>query len=298
MTGSPPEFLDRLRAYYAPLAGTPFHAAAMATALENAHFTHYLDAADRHRVLAGARVLDLGTGTGGLLAAALDRGAAEVVGVEVDPAIHALAAARLRQRPAEILLTDGGAVPRPDGSFDLVFSIHVIEHTTDPAAYLADARRLLAPGGVLLVACPNRLVPREVHAELPYLPWLPIAWARRLSRWRAAAEAQSPGIRRQYETVVLVEHFFWYRQLRDRVRRAGLRILEANGPQFFEANSSSLGEWGTAHPRLAAPFHWYNETFLGDFLGPRARAHPLRRWASWAALAGSWETWLVAGRAP
>jgi SAM-dependent methyltransferase len=61
-----------------------------------------------------------------------------------------------------------------DASFDVVVSNHVIEHTADPIAHLAEIRRLLRPGGVAYLATPNRWWPWEVHARLPllhYLPW-------------------------------------------------------------------------------------------------------------------------------
>lgn len=48
------------------------------------------------------------------------------------------------------LLPDGG-LPTPDGSVDLVLSTQVLEHVTDPELYLREARRVLRPGGTLLL---------------------------------------------------------------------------------------------------------------------------------------------------
>ncbi|MGQ0501824.1 MAG: class I SAM-dependent methyltransferase [Panacagrimonas sp.] len=47
-------------------------------------------------------------------------------------------------------------LPVRDGSFDLVVCFNVIEHLPDPAAALNEMRRVLAPGGVLLLGCPDR----------------------------------------------------------------------------------------------------------------------------------------------
>jgi len=52
---------------------------------------------------------------------------------------------------AEVEIGADGRVPRADGSCGLVLSTQVLEHVPDPAAYLAEAHRLLRPGGSLLL---------------------------------------------------------------------------------------------------------------------------------------------------
>lgn len=49
----------------------------------------------------------------------------------------------------------GDRIPLADGSIDVIFSEHVMEHVRDPGATLAEAYRLLRPGGVLLWVAPN-----------------------------------------------------------------------------------------------------------------------------------------------
>lgn len=53
---------------------------------------------------------------------------------------------------AHIILDDDGRVPAADASFDLLFSTQVLEHVEDPDLYLAECRRLLKPGGRLLLS--------------------------------------------------------------------------------------------------------------------------------------------------
>lgn len=92
----------------------------------------------------GMRVLDVCTGPGILAEAALARGA-EAVGLDFAPAW--VAAARGRVRGAEFIEGDAQALPFPDAAFDAVVCGFGIIHLPDPAAALAEMRRVLRPGG-------------------------------------------------------------------------------------------------------------------------------------------------------
>lgn len=52
---------------------------------------------------------------------------------------------------ADVELKADGTVPLPDASFDVVLSTQVLEHVEDPGLYLAECRRLLKPGGSLIL---------------------------------------------------------------------------------------------------------------------------------------------------
>jgi SAM-dependent methyltransferase len=87
----------------------------------------------------GLRALDVGTGTG-LFAEAFAARGLEVTGIDPNPGL--LEAAR-RLVPAARF--DAGAaekLPFKDASFDLVMLSHVLHETDDPAAALAEARRV------------------------------------------------------------------------------------------------------------------------------------------------------------
>jgi len=58
--------------------------------------------------------------------------------------------ARQPGRPARIVQAPAESIPLPDGSFDVAVSTQVLCTVRDPAAALAELRRLLAPGGRLL----------------------------------------------------------------------------------------------------------------------------------------------------
>ncbi len=56
-----------------------------------------------------------------------------------------------QQVGADYTIGADGRVPVPDGVFDLILSTQVLEHVPDPATYLAEAHRLLKPGGRLIL---------------------------------------------------------------------------------------------------------------------------------------------------
>jgi len=98
----------------------------------------------------GARVLDVGCGRGVTLAALAERGF-EAHGVERSAAAARGVAGRARVHVATTLAEAG----LPERSFDAVLFWHVLEHLREPDAALAEAHRLLRPGGRLVIAVPN-----------------------------------------------------------------------------------------------------------------------------------------------
>ncbi len=102
-----------------------------------------LDAAG---VRPGSTVLDVGTGTGTVAAAACARGA-RVVAVDAEPSM--LAEARRAAPEAEVRAATLPELPFPDGAFDCVVGNFVLNHVGRPADALAELRRVLRPGGRL-----------------------------------------------------------------------------------------------------------------------------------------------------
>jgi ubiquinone/menaquinone biosynthesis C-methylase UbiE len=117
------------------------------------------------RVVAGERVLDVGCGEG-WFAVELARAGAEVVGIDV--AEEPLRRARTRDSELDLRLVDGdGPWPLDDASVDVVWAGETIEHIADTAGWLSEVRRVLRPGGRLLLSTP-------AHGRLRVL-WLALS---------------------------------------------------------------------------------------------------------------------------
>jgi SAM-dependent methyltransferase len=120
--------------------------------LWNEHLARYLFAA---RLSSRKRVLDIACGTG-YGTAELAATAAVATGVDVSTEAVAYARAHHSRPNNRFLCADARQLPFRDGSVDLVAAFEVIEHLADWPALLAEARRVLAPSGQLLVSTPNR----------------------------------------------------------------------------------------------------------------------------------------------
>jgi ubiquinone/menaquinone biosynthesis C-methylase UbiE len=122
--------------------------------------------------VAGRRILDAGCGSGPLFEALRDRGAV-VTGIDKSAGMLELARRRLGA-DADLQVAElGSPLPFPDGTFDDVTASLVLHYLRDWGPALAELRRVLQPGGRLIVSVDHpfaeNLWHREARLEPDYL---------------------------------------------------------------------------------------------------------------------------------
>jgi len=130
--------------------------------------------------VAGAdrKVLDLGGGMGRM---SIPLSARHFVTLtDLSPQMLDLARPYASER-LHLQVTDARSLPFPDSSFDYVLAIDLLPHIPEPADLIAEARRVLKPGGSLIIDCTNS-VPLWTLAYPRYLGRRPRRW---IGIWRS-----------------------------------------------------------------------------------------------------------------
>ena len=181
------------------------------------------EALTRHYLAPGSRVLDLGCGRGGVMEL-FWREVRRAVGLDPD-----LASLRQHRAAFPRVCGLGEALPFAAGSFDLAIALWVFEHLARPERVLAEAQRVLAPGGHLLFLTPN--------AHHPLILFNRFSWAfpavQRVLVPRLYGRAETDTFRVRYQANTTG-------QLRRLAEAAGFRVarLEAiSDPSYLAFNS-------------------------------------------------------------
>lgn len=188
---------------------------------------------------AGRRLLEVGCGIGTDLAR-FARGGAVVTGLDLSETAIDLARRNFASLgvSGDLRVADGEALPFPDASFDVVYGHGVLQYAVRPERIIAEAHRVLAPGGQGIFMVYNR-----------------VSWLNGLSKvMKVALEHEDAPVLRKYtiaEFRALLAPF------------AEVRIV----PERFPVKSRLHGGWkGTA----------FNTLFVGTFNAlPRALVRPL-----------------------
>jgi SAM-dependent methyltransferase len=117
--------------------------------------------------VAGRRILDAGCGSGPLVADLKERGAS-VAGFDASPAMIRLARERLGD-DADLKVADlTRPLPYDDEAFDDALAVLVLHYLKDWSGPLTELRRVLRPGGRLVVVVNHPAIPPVVYPEVDY----------------------------------------------------------------------------------------------------------------------------------
>lgn len=119
-------------------------------AFEHLHRYHFAS-----RFCQGKRVLDVACGEG-YGSRILSNAAASVVGVDISAEAVAHARSKYAVSSLEFVEASAALLPLPDDSFDVVVSFETIEHHDQHEEMLSEIRRVLRPGGLLVLSSPNK----------------------------------------------------------------------------------------------------------------------------------------------
>lgn len=163
-----------------------FSAQAVAAVERGRHLLNAHSAVQTKLQEPGARVLDLGTRTGGLLVAAAEHGQ-KAIGIDIALRWLIIARKRLEEAglPAQLVCCCAEFLPFRNQTFNLVVAENLLEHAAEQRQCIEEAHRVLKPGGVFFTTTWNRLaLAPEPHVRLWGIGWLPRKLAKRYVKLR------------------------------------------------------------------------------------------------------------------
>lgn len=134
----------------------------------------------------GYRILEIGSGTGGL-SVALSLTGTKVFGVEPSSFGVTASVERANRYPdssAYFCVGKAEFLPFKNGFFDLVISIAVLEHVGDVGETVKEMCRVLKPNGKIYHEIPNYLFPMEPHYKIIWVPLMPKSLGRIYAKLR------------------------------------------------------------------------------------------------------------------
>jgi SAM-dependent methyltransferase len=140
-------------------------------------FDVWTDQVNQIKTIKNSTILSSGCGTGGDIYYFLQKKAKKVYGIETSPGLAKLAKNRLsvfKPTSYKIDIYDGNILPYSDNKFDIIFSMHVLEHTVKPYLYLDEIIRVTKRSGIIYLELPNKIYPKEQHTHQMIIHWFPL----------------------------------------------------------------------------------------------------------------------------
>ena len=164
-------------------------------------------------------VLDIGCGVGTQSKFWLQRGH-HYRGIDINRPLIELACRRAGELGLEARFDVGSATELPvaTASMDVCLLPELLEHVADWKGVIAEAARVLRPGGLMYISTSNRLCPLQEEFNLPLYSWYPGPLKRYFER-RATTDWPSLVNHATYPAV----HWFSYYMLRDHLAGLGFR---------------------------------------------------------------------------
>ena len=194
------------------------------------------------------RLLDIGCGNGRFLATMKELGW-EVVGFEPDPVAARIARERFGLEVADGALEHAGFA---DASFDAVTMSHVIEHVPDPITTLRQCRRLLKPGGRLVLLTPNAASLGHRRFRNAWLGLDPPRHLFIFSPPALATVADKAGLRVLSVRTIARSAWWNYAASRNRQRRLSHKELKRGSPWLSAVPSLAFWAWEDLAVRVRA----------------------------------------------
>jgi SAM-dependent methyltransferase len=133
-----------------------------------------LAAAEKYGVgICDKLVVDMGCNDGSITGGYLERGAREVIGIDIDDAAIHWAQEHRSSQNISFFLSSTASLPLADDLIDVIICYDVFEHVSEPAAMLEECYRVLKPGGKMIIGTWG-----WHHPFAPHL-WstMPVPWA-------------------------------------------------------------------------------------------------------------------------
>jgi 2-polyprenyl-6-hydroxyphenyl methylase/3-demethylubiquinone-9 3-methyltransferase len=220
--------VDREAAHFGGMAADwwdPNGKSAMLHKLNPVRLAYVRDMVDQHwqgdehgfKPLSGKSALDVGCGAG-LLAEPLSRMGAAVTAVDAAPELIEVAKAHAAGQGLAIDYRAVG-VEAIEGKFDLVTSMEVIEHVSDPQEFILSLATRLADGGLMILSTPNRT-----------------AWSKLLTITLAEGFGQIPKGTHDFDKFIEPE------SMRGLLAHAGLEVIDFEGIAISPTRGLHLSE--------------------------------------------------------